>query len=282
MFATTLSPVPDVHPTATVDPAAELDSDVRVGPQCVITGRVRLGPGTHLMGHNYVHGPLQMGTGNTVYPFACIGLAPQDRKFPPDHAGAGTVIGDRNVFRESVTVHRATGEMPTRIGDDNYFMVASHVGHDAVVHNRCMLANAALVAGHCDIADDVVLGGVSGVHQFCRVGRITIMSGSTGVTQDIAPFGMIGKLGSLGGLNIIGLRRAGLREHIAPLKQAYAILFGQRHANRVAIAKIRAQLGDDPLCHELADFVDAGTRGVTGYARARGVIDQDRVAGSAT
>ncbi len=261
--------MPAIHPTATVDAAAHLADDVVIGPGCLIDGPVRLGAGTRLLGHVVLNGPVTIGAGNTLYPFTCVGYAPQDRKYDPATPGAGVAIGDHNVLRESVTIHRATGDQPTRLGDRNYLMVNSHLGHDAVVANDCTLANGALVGGHATIDDRVLVGGNAAVHQFVRVGRLAVLSGLAGLSQDLPPFCTSYYTRTVGSLNIVGLRRAGYRRHIPALKRAFELLFQSRLSNASAIARIENELGDDPLCAELAAFVRASKRGVTAYVGRR-------------
>src|SRR5690606_32446956 len=163
--------MPNVHPTASIEGEVTLADDVIIGPQCIIDGTlgpVVLGTGTHLRGHVYINGPVTLGANNRLYPFVTIGFAPQSISYDHDQPGCGVVIGDRNTFRESVTIHRAmTDAGPTTIANDNYFMVNSHAGHDCNVGSNCLFANGALLAGHVTVEDRVVLGGNAGVHQFC-------------------------------------------------------------------------------------------------------------------
>ncbi len=254
-----------IHPTAIIDPRAELADDVTVGPWCVLSGPVRLGPGTRLIGNVYLTGPLTLGSNNTLYPFCVLGMEPQDRKFDPATQGSGARVGDRNVFREGFTLHRATKDRPTTVGDDNYFMANTHVGHDSVVGNFCTLANSSALAGHVVIGDMVNLGGCAAVHQFCRMGRLSMISGLEGVVGDVPPFCVALTTRRVSMLNIVGLRRSGLRAHVKPLKKAFHILYQERLSNPGAVRRIRAELGDDPLCVELADFIASSRRGITPY-----------------
>ncbi len=254
-----------IHPTAIVDPKAELDCTVEIGPGCLISGPVVIGEGTRLLSQVNVHGPVTIGRGNTLYPFTCIGYAPQDRKFDPSVEGAGVEIGHDNVLREGVTIHRATGDQPTRVGDDNYLMSNSHLGHDVVLGNECMLANGALIGGHAQVADQVLLGGNAGLHQFCRLGRLSVLSGAAGISKDLPPFCTCYKNHCVGSLNIIGLRRANYRHHIQPLQRAFNIFFRQCHTNQNAIEQIENELNDDPLCMEFAQFIKQSQRGINEY-----------------
>lgn len=260
--------MPDVHRTAIVDEQAELAEDVIVGPGCVIEGPVRIGPKTRLLANVYLYGPLTLGRENVLYPQVCLGFAAQHRAIDHDAPGAGLVIGDHNVLREGATIHRSLGEHPTTVGDHNYLMVNAHLGHDSVVGNRCVMANNAGLGGHVEIADDAIISGNAAIHQFCRMGRLALISGCQGISQDLPPFCVCYVTRSVSSLNLVGLRRAGLRRHITPLKRAFDILYRRAHSNGRAVEQIEQELGDDPLCRELADFVRRSQRGITPYASA--------------
>jgi UDP-N-acetylglucosamine acyltransferase len=204
-----------------------------------------------------------MGQNNRDYPFSCLGFAPQDLKFDPAHLGAGVTIGDDNVFREGFSVHRATGEKPTRIGNKNYCMANSHVGHDAVIGDRCTLAHGSMFGGHAHLADSVNIGGNGGMHQFCRTGRLAMIAGQTAATQDVPPFCVMHHNRAINSLNLIGLRRSGYRAHIEPLRRAFNIFFRGGHVNRNALDLISAELGHDPLCMEFVEFIRHTKRGIT-------------------
>ena len=257
--------MPQLHPTAHVDPGAELAEDVIVGPGCVIEAGVRIGRGTKLTGNVWLRGPLTLGERNVLYPNVVLGFEPQDRKFDPETDGTGIVIGHDNVLREGVTIHRATGDRPTTVGDHNYLMCNSHLGHDVILGNDNLLANGTLIGGHAEVADEVVFGGNATVHQFCRIGRLAMMSGVAGITQDLPPFCLVYKTRLVGSLNIVGLRRAGYRGHVAPLKRAFDIFFCQKLSNESALRKIRSELQDDPLCQEFAHFISQAERGICPY-----------------
>jgi len=175
----------NVHPTAIVSDEAQLGEDVEVGPWCVIEGAVTIGDGTRLQHRVTLKGPLTIGRDNQLYPNVLIGYEPQDRKYPPDRPGAGAAVGDQNILREGFTLHRATGDRPTTLGNHNYMMANSHMAHDCVVGSHCMFANGALLGGHVEVADGAILGGNACVHQFCRVGRLTMIAGNRGSTPSI-------------------------------------------------------------------------------------------------
>ncbi|MCP3905570.1 MAG: acyl-ACP--UDP-N-acetylglucosamine O-acyltransferase [Planctomycetes bacterium] len=255
--------MPDVHPTAVLDGEVDLADDVRIGPNCVITGPVTIGAGTHLVGNVYVHGPTTIGRDNTVYPFACLGFAPQHGAHDPAEPGEGLVIGDGNTFRESFTVHRAfTDEGPTRIGNRNTFMVHSHVGHDSIVGDDVTLMNGVLVAGHVTMGDRSIVGGISGVHQFVRVGRGAMLGGLTGVTLDVPPFFMATGINVSPAPNLVGARRAGLsREEIEDIRWVYRTLFRQGLSRSSALDAMRER-ADRPLVAEYLDFIESSERGI--------------------
>lgn len=260
--------MPQIHPTATVDEQAQLAEDVIVGPQCVIEGPVTIGPGTKLIAQVYLRGPMTIGANNTFYPTAVIGLEPQDWKADPDKPGKGTVIGDGNMLREGVSIHRASrDEHATTLGDRNYLMACSHVAHDCVVGNDCMFANSALLGGHCEVGDGVIMAGNSGAQQFCRIGRLSMVGGAEGITADLPPFCMVHHTKQVSALNLIGLRRAGLRAHIKPLREAFNLYYRRGIPGGKALAMIDEQL-DDILVTEFTDFIKASQRGVTGYGES--------------
>lgn len=257
--------MPIIHPTAAVDPQAQLADDVSVGPYCVITGRVRLDAGVRLLGNNYLTGPLSIGPRTILYPFACLGFPPQDYKFQPGMATAGVVIGADCIIREHATVHAASNDhTPTRLGDRVFLMVTSHVAHDCTVGNNVVFVNGAGVAGHCTVGDNVTFGGNAVVHQHCRIGRLVMMSGDCAVSLDVPPFCMVNERNRIGGLNVVGLRRNGFaREHITLLRRAFRDAL-RRPMPRADQAAVLADLAPGcPPVQELLEFVRSSVRGVT-------------------
>jgi len=259
-----------IHPAAIVDRRAELADDVHVGPGCVIEGEVVIGQGTRLIGQAYIRGPAILGRGNIVYPFVCIGFEPQDRKYQ-DHT-AGVVIGDRNLLRESFTMHCASqDEHPTRMGDDNFLMTNSHIGHDTVVGDRCTLASGALIGGHCRLFDDVNIGGNGALHQFCRCGRLSFLGGLSAVAKDLPPFTMASGINNVVGLNLVGLRRNGVSPAAVDVViVAFKTLYLSGHAMPAAIELLRQQADAKPpgaeLVRELAEFVETSERGLAPHS----------------
>lgn len=257
--------MPRMHTTAIVDPQVRLADDVSIGPGCVIEGPVEIGPRTRLMHRVSLRGPLVIGPDNLLYPNVCLGYEPQHRDFDTSHEGPGVVIGAENVLREGVTIHRATGEHPTCLGDRNYLMANAHMGHDCRVGNDCTLANSSLLGGHVRFDDQVITGGNGGIHQFCRVGRLAMISGGASMSQDVPPFCVCYRTRCIGSLNVIGLRRAGLRGHLPPLRRAFNLFFRESHAAPRALELIEAGSGDDPLVREFVAFIRGSQRGITSY-----------------
>ncbi|MEQ9459422.1 MAG: acyl-ACP--UDP-N-acetylglucosamine O-acyltransferase [Phycisphaeraceae bacterium] len=266
----------NIHPTALVDPKATLADDAEIGPWCRIEGDVRIGSGTRLISNVHLEGPLRVGDNNTIYPNVCLGFAAQDRKYDPTTPGAGVTIGDHNILREGVTIHRATGDHPTALGSDNYLMVNSHLGHDVIVGDRCNLANGVLLGGHVIVQNDVTIGGGTAVHQNCRLGRRSMVAGVIAVIQDVLPFCVVFHTREIIGLNLIGLRRAGMRDEIRPLKQALAYAGSSGLSNKAASERIRAELADHSTCLEMADFIESTQRGISPFSKSsRSAADSD-------
>jgi UDP-N-acetylglucosamine acyltransferase len=259
-----VSAAPRVHPSAQVDSGAALAPGVVVGPFCVVGAGVRIGAGTVLHAHVVIEGPTTIGEQNRLFPFACVGMEPQDLKF----RGEPTTleIGDRNILRESVTVHRGTvgGGGVTRIGSDNLLMAGTHVAHDCHVGSHVIFANAATLAGHVTVEDGATIGAFSGVHQFCRVGRQAYIGGYSVLTQDAAPYVLtVGNRARAFGINVIGLERRGLpAATIQALKQAYRLLFRAHLSQEEALARVRTEIGDIEEVRVLAEFIAGSERGV--------------------
>lgn len=253
----------EIHPTAIVEPNVRLADDVAIGPHCVLTSEISIGPGCRLIGNAYINGPLRMGEGNIVYPFCCLGFAPQHAKYDPNEPGRGVEIGGHNTFREGVTVHRAfLDDGPTRIGDHNDFMTTSHVGHDSIVGNHVTMVTGAMLGGHTIIEDRVTIGGNTGIHQFVRVGRGAMLSGGTTLTKDLPPWFMLTGFNIAGSLNVIGMRRNGLsREEIANVRRAYRILARQPMSKEKRLEMLRQRAGE-PMIDEYIAFLESSTRGI--------------------
>lgn len=253
-----------IHPTAIIDQTAELAADVEVGPYTVIGKHVKVGAGTKIGPHVVIDAWTEIGQNNTIYQFASIGAAPQDLKYE----GKPTYlrIGDNNCIREFATLNRGTehGGGETVVGSHNLFMAYSHVAHDCIVHDRIVLANGATLAGHVEVEDFAILGGLSAIHQFCRVGCHTMISGGAMATQDIPPYTIAqGDRAKTVGLNLIGLKRRGFSEEtIKSIKQAYRLLFRSGLRMEEALQKIDAELTANPQLDHFVQFVKDSQRGI--------------------
>jgi UDP-N-acetylglucosamine acyltransferase len=249
-----------VHPTAVVSPGARLGQGVVVGPHAVIEEEVVIGDGTEVRAHAVVKRFSTLGALNKVHEGAVIGGEPQDLSFTG--VDSRVVIGDRNVIREGVTIHRSTKQGgATTIGSDCFLMAYSHVAHDNRIGDRVVIANNTMLAGHVEIADRAFLSGGVGVHQFCRIGRLAMVAGNAKVVQDCLPFVITdGHPARAVGLNVVGLRRAGLgAAERRRLKEAYRLLVRSDLGLEDALARM-AQIGD-PLVDEMVGFVRGSKRG---------------------
>ena len=258
----------DIHPTAVVEPGADLASDVTVGPYCVVGEHSRLGLGVRLHSHVVVQGRTTIGEGTEIYPFASIGTAPQDLKYQGEPSTL--VIGARNRIREHVTMNPGTegGGMTTRVGDDGLFMMGAHVAHDCVVGDHVIMANNATLAGHVVVGDFAIIGGLSAVHQFVRIGDHAMIGGMSGVDQDVIPYGSVmGDRARLHGLNIVGMKRRRLsKEDMTALRQAYKMLFKDRTGGVMEdrINRLAQEVGGREIIGELLSFVQAeSSRGLS-------------------
>ncbi len=257
-----------IHATAIVSPEAELETSVSVGPYAVIGAGVRIGAGTTVGAHAVIEGPTVIGRDNRIFSHAALGAAPQDMKYRGEPTTL--VIGDRNTIREFCTFNRGTAQDQgtTRIGDDNWIMAYVHVAHDVQVGSHTILANNATLAGHVHIGDWVIVGGLTGVHQFCRIGAHAMTGFQSHVSQDVPPFMMAaGHPLGISGVNAEGLRRRGFsKERIALVKRMNRLLYREAltldHA-RAAIAALRGSVeGGDADVQLLLDFLAASTRGI--------------------
>lgn len=215
-----------VHPSAFVEVGAQLGQGVQIGPFCHVGPEVQLGDGVELKSHVVVSGKTVIGDGTLIFPFACIGEVPQDLKFKGEKTRLE--VGARNRIREHVTMNTGTegGGGVTRVGDDGLFMAGCHVAHDVQIGNRVIIVNNAALAGHCVVEDDVIIGGLSGVHQWVRIGQGAIIGAVTMVTNDVIPYGLVqAPRGELHGLNLVGLKRRGVaRDDITALRAAFQML----------------------------------------------------------
>jgi len=264
-----MSPV--IHPTAIVDAGAELGEGVSIGPYSIVGPNVKLGDNCELMSHAVVTGNTTMGSGNRVFPFSSIGQIPQDLKFHGEPSEV--IIGDDNQIRENVTINAGTegGGMVTRIGSNNILMAYTHVAHDCILGNGIVLANCATLAGHVEVDDQAIIGGLSAIQQFVRIGKLAMIGGMSGVTKDVAPYCLLagGYRSSLSGLNIVGLKRKGFNAtQVGRLKEVYRILLQEsgKRDERLAEAESLLEDGDD-VAREIIDFVRTAKRGLMTHGR---------------
>jgi UDP-N-acetylglucosamine acyltransferase len=256
-----IHPSASIHAKAHVDPRAKIGAGVRVGPFAVIDSDVELGDHCIVGPHVYLTGVTKIGAGNKFHCGAVIGDAPQDLKYKD--APTGTVIGDNNVFREGVTVHRATkvGE-ETVVGHNNFLMANSHVAHNCIIGNHVIIANGALLAGHVEVQDRAFVSGNCAVHQHCRVGTLAMMQGGTVISKDLPPFTVAHQTNIICGLNVVGLRRAGYTaDERAELKLLYKFIFRAGVNFRPAILQAKEQFTSAP-CKIFLDFVSNAKRSI--------------------
>jgi UDP-N-acetylglucosamine acyltransferase len=252
-----------IHPTAVVHPNARIAPDCFIGPYCVIGEHVTLGPGCRLISHVVVDGHTTLGRENQIYPFASVGLRTQDLKWK---GGVTRLeIGDHNTIRECVTIHTATGEgESTVIGSHNNILAGSHIGHNVVLGNRIIVSMAG-VAGHVIVEDAALIGGLSDVHQFCRVGTMSMIAGCAKVVQDVPPYMLVdGNPAETKAVNKVGLERNGVSEEAqAAMRQAHKILFRDGLTIPNALARIESDVPPLPEIVHLVSFVRNSARGIT-------------------
>lgn len=251
-----------IHPTAVIDPKAEIDSDVEIGPYVVIEGPVKIKRGTQIMAHACLTGWTEIGADNKIHSGAVLGDAPQDK----DYKGAESYlkIGDRNIFREHVQVHRGTAAgSSTVIGSDNFLMANSHVGHNSKLGDQIVLANGALLGGYVEVGDNVFISGNCVVHQFIRIGAFALMRGLSGTSRDVPPYAIVDWQHTVRGVNVVGLKRAGFDERrIRALREAFRVLFRQGRNLALAVKEIEEQGRANEDVSALLEFIKASKRGV--------------------
>jgi UDP-N-acetylglucosamine acyltransferase len=251
--------MPQIHATAVVAPGATLADDVAVGPYCVIGEEVVLGPAVRLIAHVVVDGRTTIGERTRIFPFASIGLEPQDLKYRGEESTL--VIGAHNTIREHVTMNPGTegGGMATRVGDHGLFMVGAHVAHDCQIGDHVIMANNSTLAGHVVVEDYALLGGLSAVHQFVRIGRHAMIGGMSGVERDVIPYGQVmGDRARLSGLNIIGMQRRGFsRDDIQTLRSAYQFLFSADGTFNDRVNEMAERFGGSGPVEDIIAFIRA-------------------------
>lgn len=252
-----------IHSTAHVHPNAKIGKDVMIGPGAVIGENVVIGDGTKIGANVVIGGWTTIGKNNDIYPNACIGLEPQDLKF--DGEKSYCTIGDNNTIRESVTIHRATGEgEETRIGNDCLFQACTHIAHNCIIGNNVILSNFAGLAGHVILEDRVIVGGLAGVHQFVKIGRNVMVGAMSKAVQDIPPFMIVdGNPAKVIGLNSVGLSRAGIDSAVrSNLKKAFRILYRSGLSLANAIEEMEIQLDSSEEVEHMLRFLRNAERGI--------------------
>ncbi|MBT9139077.1 MAG: Acyl-(acyl-carrier-protein)--UDP-N-acetylglucosamine O-acyltransferase [Syntrophomonadaceae bacterium] len=254
----------EIHKTAVISSKAEIDDDVSIGPFCIVGEDVSIKKGTKLLSNIVIEGNTEIGEECTIYPFASIGLPPQDLKYKNEKTGVK--VGNKNIIREYVTIHRASvgGDRLTEVGDSNFLMAYVHIAHDCKIGNGATMANVATLAGHVHVEDFAVIGGLVVVHQFTRIGAYSMVGGFSGIGQDIPPYTMAsGARAKLYGLNVIGLKRHGFSDDaINILKKAYKILFREKKTLKEALKKIKSELPETPEIKRLLEFIEKNKRGI--------------------
>ncbi|MGJ8676452.1 MAG: acyl-ACP--UDP-N-acetylglucosamine O-acyltransferase [Akkermansiaceae bacterium] len=255
-----------IHPTAIIDPSAEIASDVEIGPYCVIGANVKIGSGSVLKSHVVIDGYTTIGKNNLFFPFAAIGQLTQDLKYKSEPTSL--LIGDHNTFRENTTVHRSTsGEVPTTIGNHNLFLCYAHIAHDCQVGNHVILSNNGTLGGHCIVGDYAILSGFAGAHQFSIIGEHCMVGGCTKIVQDVPPFTIVdGSPAVVRGVNVVGLQRRGFDAGtVRALKNAYKKLFLNKKQNLADAtdALSESDLSQDESVARIIEFIRASERGVT-------------------
>jgi UDP-N-acetylglucosamine acyltransferase len=252
-----------IHSTAIVDPRAEIGPGTMVGPYCIIEAGVVVGPDCWLQHHVTLAGPMMAGTRNKFYAYCSIGQQTQDLKYEgePTHLE----IGDENTFREFVTVNRSTtSEGKTQIGHRGNFLAYSHIGHDCVVGDSVVFSNNGTLAGHVQVGDHAIMGGLTAVHQFCRLGRFAITGGCSKIVQDVPPFMIAdGNPAKVRGINVVGLERAGFSaETIKAIKEAFRLIYRSKFNTRQAIEAIQQELPASAEITQIIEFIRTSERGI--------------------
>jgi UDP-N-acetylglucosamine acyltransferase len=252
-----------IHPTAIVEAKAEIGAGTIIGPYCIVHAGVVLGPDCWLQHHVTLSGPTVAGARNKFYAYCSIGQQTQDLKY----LGEPTYleIGDENTFREFVTVNRSTASTgKTRIGNCGNFLAYSHIGHDCTVGDAVVFSNNGTLAGHVQVGDHAIMGGLTAVHQFCRLGRYAITGGCSKIVQDIPPFMIAdGNPAQVRGINLVGLERSGFApESIKVIKEAFRLIYRSKYNTRQAIEAIQQELPASEEINQIVEFIQQSERGI--------------------
>ncbi len=251
-----------IHPTAVIDRRAEVDSETEIGPYVVIEGPVRIKRGTRVMAHAYLTGWTEIGENNEIHPGVVLGDSPQDKAYRGEESYLK--IGAHNIFREHVQVHRGTSPgSSTVIRDHNFFMVGAHVGHNCRLENHIVLANGALLGGHVEVGDRAFISGHCVVHQFVRVGELSLMRGLSGTSRDVPPYSIVDWQHTVRGVNVLGLKRAGFDEQrVRQIKDAFHVLFRKGRNLSLAMKEIENNGMANADVSALLEFIRTSKRGV--------------------
>jgi len=251
-----------IHLTAVIDPKAEIDSEVEIGPYVVIEGPVRIKRGTRVMAHAYLAGWTEIGEGNEIHPGAALGDAPQDKAYKGEETYLR--IGTHNIFREHVQVHRGTAPgSSTTIGNENFLMACSHVGHNCKLGDQVVLANNALLGGYVEVGNSVFISGNCVVHQFVRIGDYALMRGLSGTSRDVPPYAIVDWQHTVRGVNIVGLKRAGFDDQrIRGIREVFGVLFRKGRNLSLAIEEIEKDGRATRDVLALLEFIKSSKRGV--------------------
>ena len=251
-----------IHPTAIIDSKADLDSDVEIGPYVVIEGQVRIKRGTRVMAHVYLTGWTEIGEGNEIHPGAILGAAPQDKAYQGEETYLK--IGNNNIIREYVQIHRGTTVgSATTIGNNNFLMAASHVGHNCKLGDNIVLVNGSLLGGYVEVGNSVFISGNCVVHQFVRIGDYSLMRGLSGTSRDVPPYAIVDWQHTVRGVNVVGLKRAGFDEkRIRAIREAFRVLFRKGRNLALAIKEVEESARANTDVSALLEFIKASKRGV--------------------
>ena len=252
-----------IHPSTLVDPSAEIGAGTIIGPYCVIAPEVMLGENCWLQHHVTLCGPMRAGARNKFYAYCSIGQQTQDLKY----AGEPTYleIGDDNTFREFVTINRSTtSEGKTSVGSRGHFLAYTHIGHDCTVGDEVVFSNNGTLAGHVQVGDNAVMGGLAAVHQFCRIGRFAITGGCSKIVQDVPPFMIAdGNPAEIRGVNLVGLERKGFTpESMRWIKEAFRLIYRSKHNTHQAVEAVRKELPQNEEIMQIIEFIEQSERGI--------------------
>jgi UDP-N-acetylglucosamine acyltransferase len=252
-----------IHPTAIIESGAQIGANVKIGPFCIVGSQVKIDEGCELLSHVVISGRTTIGKNNVFHSHAAIGGSPQDLTYKNEDTE--TIIGDRNTFRECVTVHRGTAKdrRLTRVGNDNYFMVSSHIAHDCTIGNHCVFANLVSIAGHCTIGNYVNIGGMSGVVQKARVGDFAFLAGQSALRKDLPPFMCARDFSEVTAANVVGLKRAGFsEEEVRIAREIYKTMFLGNLTTEKAAGEIQSRFPESAVAKLFIDFTKDTVLGI--------------------